>query len=88
MPLHAGDCATIAANAATLVNEKTVLHYNFPWYFSTWTKLVAFAGVTQLSKSPPSKVDGAAPKSTPDPSGIYLPPWRITTKPGIILEVT
>ena len=89
MPLHAGDCATIAAYTATLVNEETILgHDNSPSYFSTWAKPDAFAEATQLAKSPPNKVFCDAPKSTPDSSGIYHPPWRITIKPGIILEVT
>ena len=50
--------------------------------------LAALAAVTQLSKSPPSNVDGEAPKSTPDSSGMYFPPWCITITPGITLKVT
>ena len=75
MPLLAGNYAGITASAATQVNKETILwHYNSPVYFSAWTRFVAIAGAVQLSKSPPSNVDGEAPKSTPDSSGIYFPP--------------
>ena len=62
MPLHAGDGARITASTATEVNKETMLgHGKSPWYLSTWTRFDACAGVTELSKSPPSKVDGDAP---------------------------